>query len=218
MNMKNRWVVAYLGPTETHLQGRDRIAEVLEAARCLASSDRTLVVVQESERPWWSVLTAAMPTRNVIAEPFDRGTATGIIAAILAIVDRDPSAEIAVVFGALSRRQAIAADEVLETTRANGIATFEESGQDRPLPLAVASCSAWLERIESVDRSRVAALRMALSGTDAPSDAIDQLYPYVTTLDFQSSVLGGEPGDRHVLPRAKNDTPQKATPASMAWA
>ena len=202
MNTQQRWVVAYAGVSDGARSGRQRIAEVLEAARSWAAPDRTVVVVQENERPWWSVLTTAFPSSHVLAEPFDRGSGTGIIAALLAVQARAPAAEVAVIHEGLSPTTVAAADEALAVDGgvAEDLVAFE--GADRSvgrLPLNVASLPVWLRRLEVVDRARVAALRMAFARTAQTTDAMDGLYPFLTALDFEADVIQAGPHPARVV-------------------
>ena len=205
MHNNERWVIAYSGPTPTASYGPQRMAEVFEAASRLAPPQRTMLVAQEGERPWWSVLTTALPPANVLAEPFDRGSGTGILAGLIAVADRAPTAEVVVVFGGLSPRRLALADETLASlSPSRPGAIIRPVGAPHGLwPLAVASAQAWLAAAEAADRPRVAALQIALGQVDSPSAALDRLYPFLTAWDFEHELLvSGDPQliDVHVEP------------------
>lgn len=191
MSSEQRWGVAYLGPRAGQVAGRQRIVEVLEAAFRWAPLERTLVVVQESERPWWTIVTESMPAANVLAEPFDRGTGTGVIAALLTVADRAPAAEVAVVYGPVSRPAMAAATESVMDTGCpdSGLVSFRMSVSESVLPFVVGRVQAWLQKAESADRARVSALRSALASAAHPTTALDHLYPFLTALDFEQALL-----------------------------
>lgn len=174
-----------------------------------------MVVVQDSERPWWSILTNAYPSHNVFAEPFDRGSATGVVAALIAIAERAPNADVAVVFGSVSPARLVAFEDAWMEHRA--LESPEEGsifvpGEGRG-PLAFARSEAWLERAERVDRGRVAALRMALSRAEQPIDALDSIYPFLATLDLERELLG-HPIDSANGPKSVSQSTAESVPVS----
>lgn len=71
-------------------------ASLLHDALCRAESvtlsERTCAVVSEHHRLWWQALDLRIPHENVIQQPLNRGTATGILLPLLEILRRDPDA------------------------------------------------------------------------------------------------------------------------------
>jgi mannose-1-phosphate guanylyltransferase len=74
--------------------GPSLLHEAVLRAGAVASRARTCAVVAEQHRGWWSRVLAALPERNVISQPANRGTAIGILLPLLYIVERDPDARI----------------------------------------------------------------------------------------------------------------------------
>jgi mannose-1-phosphate guanylyltransferase len=72
------------------------LAAALRRAREVAAAERTCAVVAEHHRRWWQPLPLGIPPENVIAQPRNRGTATGILLPLLQIVHRDPQATLLV--------------------------------------------------------------------------------------------------------------------------
>jgi mannose-1-phosphate guanylyltransferase len=70
--------------------------DALRRARVVASPEQTCAIVAEYHRRWWQPLQLGIPAANVIAQPRNRGTATGILLPLLHIVHRDPEATLLV--------------------------------------------------------------------------------------------------------------------------
>jgi len=70
--------------------------DALLRARAVADPQRICVVVADYHRRWWEPLQLDIPASNVIAQPRNRGTATGILLPLLHIVRRDPQATLLV--------------------------------------------------------------------------------------------------------------------------
>lgn len=64
----------------------------LERARRVASLRHIVAVVAEQHRRWWGPLLAVLPGENVLPQPENRGTAVGILHALLHLAQRDPAA------------------------------------------------------------------------------------------------------------------------------
>ena len=68
------------------------LEDALNRARAVASQDRICTVVAQQHQHWWrKVLTGLLP-ENVFVQPHNRGTANGILLALLQIERRDPDA------------------------------------------------------------------------------------------------------------------------------
>jgi len=76
------------GPSLLHM--------AIRRARTLAPAERICVVVAEEQRHWWRPVLGMLPARNVVVQPRNCGTGNGILLALLAIMERDPQARIAV--------------------------------------------------------------------------------------------------------------------------
>jgi mannose-1-phosphate guanylyltransferase len=70
--------------------------DALRRARVVADSQRTCAIVAEYHRRWWQPLQLDIPAANLIPQPRNRGTATGILLPLLHIVHRDPEATLLV--------------------------------------------------------------------------------------------------------------------------
>jgi mannose-1-phosphate guanylyltransferase len=76
--------------------GSSLLHAAIDRARVVAPPERTCVVVAEQHRPWWQSLPQSIPESNVVAQPFNRGTANGILLPLLHILHCDPDASILV--------------------------------------------------------------------------------------------------------------------------
>ncbi len=65
------------------------------AAR-LAPTDRTIAVVSQDHRAWWEEEAVDLPRENVVAQPANRGTASGILLPLLHVYRRDPEATVVI--------------------------------------------------------------------------------------------------------------------------
>jgi mannose-1-phosphate guanylyltransferase len=70
------------------------LQEALQRAGAVAPRARSCVIVAEQHRRYWAHLRWSLPARNVIVQPRNRGTAHGILLAVLHILERDPLAQI----------------------------------------------------------------------------------------------------------------------------
>jgi mannose-1-phosphate guanylyltransferase len=70
--------------------------DALRRARVVADPQHICAIVAEHHRRWWQALDLGIPSSNVISQPRNRGTATGILLPLLHIVRRDPAATLLV--------------------------------------------------------------------------------------------------------------------------
>lgn len=70
--------------------------DALRRAENVTVPRRTCIVVSEHHRLWWQALDLRIPDQNVIQQPLNRGTATGILLPLLNILHRDPDADLLV--------------------------------------------------------------------------------------------------------------------------
>ncbi len=68
------------------------LQEALQRASAVAPLQQVCSVVAEQHRQWWTPILSYLPEQNVIAQPYNRGTAYGVLLPLLRIVERDPDA------------------------------------------------------------------------------------------------------------------------------
>jgi mannose-1-phosphate guanylyltransferase len=100
--------------------GPSLLREALQRAFTLVPRRRTSVVVAEQHAAWWSPLARELPVVNIAVQPEDRGTATGILLALLRILERDPNARVVV----LPSDHHVVDEGVLTRSLANAIAAL----------------------------------------------------------------------------------------------
>jgi mannose-1-phosphate guanylyltransferase len=76
--------------------GQSLLEETLERALAVTDRARTVAVVADAHRKWWSPLTAAIPAQNLVVQPRNRGTGNGILLPLLHVVNRDPDARVVI--------------------------------------------------------------------------------------------------------------------------
>ena len=76
--------------------GASLMHETLDRALSITDPEHVVTIVADTHRRWWRPMTAALPGRNVIAQPRNRGTGNGILLPLLHIVNRDPDARIVI--------------------------------------------------------------------------------------------------------------------------
>jgi mannose-1-phosphate guanylyltransferase len=72
--------------------GRSLLEDALQRVRRVAARERTCTVVAAAHRAWWEPLAWSLPMRNTIVQPQDRGTAIGVLLALLHVEQRDARA------------------------------------------------------------------------------------------------------------------------------
>ena len=79
------------------IDGRSTLLETtIERAKMIAPPERIVAVVARQHRRWWISELADIPTKNVISQPENRGTAAGILLPLLWITRRDPNARLVI--------------------------------------------------------------------------------------------------------------------------
>jgi mannose-1-phosphate guanylyltransferase len=76
------------------LSGPSLVHEALSRAQSIAPKERVCTIVAAQHRRWWESLPGPLSASNVIVQPQNRGTANGILLALLHIAERDPDAQI----------------------------------------------------------------------------------------------------------------------------
>lgn len=74
--------------------GGSLLHEALQRATRVVPRDRVCAIVADQHRPYWRMDLWAIPAGNVIVQPRNRGTAHGVLLAVLSILERDPFARI----------------------------------------------------------------------------------------------------------------------------
>lgn len=74
--------------------GSALVHEALQRARRIASPEQVCAIVARQHSRYWRKALQSLPATNVIVQPQNRGTATGVLLCVLAIIDRDPLARI----------------------------------------------------------------------------------------------------------------------------
>ena len=97
--------------------GPSLLRGALQRAFSVVPRRRTCVVVAEQHAQWWSPLARELPVVSIAVQPEDRGTATGILLALLRILERDPNARVVV----LPSDHHVVDEEVLTRSLANAI-------------------------------------------------------------------------------------------------
>ena len=83
------------GDRPEHIE-QSAFARILRRASQIAPSSHITPVVLDEHRPWWQPLLMDVPKQNLVIEPFDRGTAAGILLAAVRLLRRDPKANVAI--------------------------------------------------------------------------------------------------------------------------
>ena len=117
--------------------GRSLLRDTLVRARAVSNPDKTLVVVAARHRRHWERELHDWPQENIVVQPLNRGTAAGILLPVLTILERDPSANIAVLpsdhFVHRERILTAALETALDSTRDEpGILTLLGISPDSP--------------------------------------------------------------------------------------
>ncbi len=68
--------------------------KALDLALTWAPKERVAPVVLRAEKPWWARPVDAVPAENLAEQPFDRGSAPGILLAVLRIYRKDRDARV----------------------------------------------------------------------------------------------------------------------------
>jgi mannose-1-phosphate guanylyltransferase len=72
------------------LSGPSLLHQAISRARSIAPNERICTIVAAQHHRWW----ASLPASNLIVQPENRGTANGVMLALLHIQERDPCAQI----------------------------------------------------------------------------------------------------------------------------
>jgi mannose-1-phosphate guanylyltransferase len=76
--------------------GPSLLQEAVQRAAAVVPRRRTFVVVAEQHAEWWRPLARDLAACSMAVQPENRGTAVGILLALLRILERDPNARVVV--------------------------------------------------------------------------------------------------------------------------
>lgn len=76
--------------------GRTLLANALARAQRIVSREQLIVIVASEHRQWWEQDLGFLPQQNIIVQPANRGTASGILLPLLSILERDRHARVAI--------------------------------------------------------------------------------------------------------------------------
>ena len=74
--------------------GSALVHDALQRARHIAPPEQVCAIVAQQHSRYWRKALHALPARNVIVQPQNRGTANGVLLCVLAILEHDPLARI----------------------------------------------------------------------------------------------------------------------------
>jgi mannose-1-phosphate guanylyltransferase len=94
----------------------------VKRASCFVSMQRIVVVVAGQHRRWWSRDLADLPPENIVVQPADRGTASGLLLPYMEILRRDHGANLLV----LPSDHYVQDEEVLRDTIQQAVAIIEQ--------------------------------------------------------------------------------------------
>ncbi|HUN26505.1 MAG TPA: sugar phosphate nucleotidyltransferase [Steroidobacteraceae bacterium] len=75
-------------------RGPSLLEEAVERARRVAAPERACAVVAERHECWWALQLQGLAAQNILVQPENRGTANGILLALLWILRGDPLARV----------------------------------------------------------------------------------------------------------------------------
>jgi len=76
--------------------GVSLVRRALRRGRAVAGHDRTMVVVAEEHRRWWSAEMVDLPAVHVVVQPCNRGTACGVLLPLMHVLAYDRDATVVV--------------------------------------------------------------------------------------------------------------------------
>lgn len=74
--------------------GPTLLQEALDRASAVAPPERTVAIVARQHHHWWSTALRGLPSRNIVVQPSNKGTAIGVLLPLLHIMNRDPDTTI----------------------------------------------------------------------------------------------------------------------------
>ncbi len=74
--------------------GRSLLGDALRRALRISPFERTLVVVAERHRAYWEAELRHLPRENILVQPLNRGTTSGVLLPLLTVLRRDHDARV----------------------------------------------------------------------------------------------------------------------------
>jgi len=74
--------------------GSALVHDAMRRARRIAPQEQLCAIVAQQHSRYWRKALQALPARNIIVQPQNRGTANGVLLCVLTILERDPLARI----------------------------------------------------------------------------------------------------------------------------
>jgi mannose-1-phosphate guanylyltransferase len=102
--------------------GPSLLHDALRRAESVTARSRICVVVAEQHARWWRAPLAALPRANVVVQPRNCGTGTGLLLPLLHVLERDSQARIAV----LPSDHHVCEDDVLTTALERSLAALRD--------------------------------------------------------------------------------------------
>ena len=190
-------------------EGRCPFETALELAHRWAPAMQVMPVVLRSHKPWWFQPVESLPVENLAEQPFNRGTAPGILLALLRIYQKDSDARVILLSARGAERGTDRLDDALLRTGTNADIVVFGTGDGSAAAIDAHSGS-WPTALGAADSDRdvivakVGALLqlfvdtqpeltdqfLALTGPALfDESALDRLYPFLPETDFESDVL-----------------------------
>lgn len=191
--------------------------QAIEVAKVWGAADQIVPVVLRPHRPWWDQTVSGLPQENVAEQPFDRGSAAGILLAILRIYRRDPLARIILLSAHGAAVQVNSPLPAPESTNSRDdlVVVARSAPGRRPIKgrrevsafhrvhgewqksrmphdgLVVASAANLVQLFIDNQPELTGQFLSKLQGAALFDNMeLDQLYPYLPETDFQAEVLG----------------------------
>ncbi len=177
------------------------LAQAMRIASQIAPPSHITPVVLDEHRPWWAPLLGdVVPKQNMIVEPFDRGTAAGIMLAAVRLLRRDPKAHAAILSMDVQLddvdsvyRCALDLAKTHDTcagiTRDGRIDRLEWLPA-RDVEMIVGSVQHLVALFQSAQPKLLQTYMVELRGPALFSDdALDSLYPFLPEVAFTTGVL-----------------------------
>lgn len=114
--------------------GHSLLEDAIRRARSQVAPERICAIVAQQHRRWWSTMESLtqLPSRNLIVQPRNRGTAIGILYSMVHILNQDPEAQVLV----LPADHYVADEATLEDALAAALEHVAHS-PDRPVLLGL---------------------------------------------------------------------------------
>lgn len=160
----------------------------LSRAERIAPRSRICAIVREQDEPWWRDAAGALMEENLLVEPVDRGTAPGVLLAVLRVFRRSPSANIVV----WAPRSAAPSERRVSAVNAALRRRGRRIAQVRTVHggCLVGSARAWIDLFAQAAPDLLRDLLEGLSDRIEEPGALDAVYPFLPFVDLEREVVG----------------------------